>query len=345
MIPHSRVTIKDVASRAGVSVATVSKVINNRYGVAEETFNRVQAVIDELGYETSLVAQSLRSHQTNVIGILVVDIEPFSSELLKGAAKGIHDTGFELVVYTASGLSQEINGWERRYLSRISGTLTDGVILVAPSVVDAPHAGPLVAVDPHLGASHLPSIDADNLKGARVATEYLLGLGHRRIGFLAGRSDLESARLREQGYRDALSAAGIPFDPSLVQVGEFQPFATTKAAERLLDQRPRPTAIFAANDLSAVETMRVAAARGLVVPDDLSVIGFDNVPEAAQTSPPLTTVDQSIQRMGTEAVRLLVSLIRGGSAPNRVTLPTELVVRQSCKPPPGARARKRVRPA
>ena len=299
MIPHSRVTIKDVASRAGVSVATVSKVINNRYGVAEETFNRVQAVIDELGYETSLVAQSLRSHQTNVIGILVVDIEPFSSELLKGAAKGIHDTGFELVVYTASGLSQEINGWERRYLSRISGTLTDGVILVAPSVVDAPHAGPLVAVDPHLGASHLPSIDADNLKGARVATEYLLGLGHRRIGFLAGRSDLESARLREQGYRDALSAAGIPFDPSLVQVGEFQPFATTKAAERLLDQRPRPTAIFAANDLSAVETMRVAAARGLVVPDDLSVIGFDNVPEAAQTSPPLTTVDQSIQRMGT----------------------------------------------
>ena len=124
---HSRVTIKDVAERAGVSVATVSKVINNRYGVAEETYARVQAVIDELGYETSLVAQSLRSHQTNVIGILVVDLEPFSTELLKGAAKGMHDTGFELVVYSASGLGQDINGWERRYLSRISGTLTDGV--------------------------------------------------------------------------------------------------------------------------------------------------------------------------------------------------------------------------
>jgi Transcriptional regulators len=346
MKQHSRVTIKDVASRAGVSVATVSKVINNRYGVAEETYQRVQAVIDELGYETSLVAQSLRSHQTNVIGILVVDLEPFSTELLKGAAKGMHDTGFELVVYTASGLGKDTNGWERRYLSRISGTLTDGVILVAPSVVDAPHTGPLVAVDPHLGASHLPSVDADNLKGARMATEYLIGLGHRRIGFLAGRSDLESARLREQGYRDALADAGIPFDPNLVQAGEFRLDESAAAAARLLDQKPRPTAIFAANDLSAIETMRVARERGLSIPEDLSVVGFDNIPEAAQTDPPLTTVDQSIQRMGLEAVRMLVSLIRGEAAtPLRVTLPTELVVRHSCSPPRAERPRRRARSA
>src|SRR5690606_33606687 len=174
--------------------------------------------------------------------------------------------------YTASGLGRETNGWERRYLSRISGTLTDGVILVAPSVVDAPHTGPLVAVDPHLGASHLPSVDADNLKGARMATEYLISLGHRRIGFLAGRSDLEPARLREQGYRDALADAGIPFEPNLVQTGEFRLAESAAAAGRLLDQKPRPTAIFAANDLSAIETMRVARERGLSVPEDLSVI-------------------------------------------------------------------------
>jgi LacI family transcriptional regulator len=330
----TRVTIKDVARRAGVSVATVSKVINNRYGVSEDTFARVQGVIDELGYETSLVAQSLRSHRTNVIGILVVDLEPFSTELLKGAAKGMHDTGYELVVYSASGLGQDVDGWERRYLSRISGTLTDGVILVAPSVVDAPHSGPLVAVDPHLGAWKLPTVDADNLKGARVATEYLIGLGHRRIGFLAGRTDLESVRLREQGYRDALADAGIPFDPALVQVGEFRPDGSAAAAARLLDQDPRPTAIFAANDLSAIETMTVAQSRGLVVPDDLSVVGFDNIPESALASPPLTTVDQSIQRMGLEAVRMLIGIIKNEPTdPPHVTLPTDLLLRQSCSPP------------
>jgi LacI family transcriptional regulator len=305
-------------------------------------------VIDELGYETSLVAQSLRSHQTNVIGILVVDLEPFSSELLKGAAKAMHDTGYELVVYCASGLGGDVNGWERRYLSRISGTLTDGVILIAPSVVDAPHAGPLVAVDPHLGAANLPTVDADNLKGARLATEYLIGLGHRRIGFLAGRSDLESARLREQGYRDALADAGIPFDPALVQAGEFRPADSAAAAERLLDQDPRPTAIFAANDLSAIETMTVAQGRGLVVPGDLSVVGFDNIPESALAWPPLTTVDQSIQRMGLEAVRMLIGIIKNDPTdPPHVTLPTDLVLRQSCAPPPipGQRRRSASRPS
>lgn len=333
MTRPSRVTINDVATHAGVSVATVSKVINNRYGVAAETFARVQAVIDELGYESSLVAQSLRSHRTNVIGILVADLEPFSTELLKGAAEAIRGTGYELVIYSAGGQGREHDGWERRYLSRISGTLTDGVILVTPTVVDAPHAAPLVAVDPHTGPSSLPTVDSDNLKGATMATEYLIGLGHRRIGFLAGRPDLESARLRERGYRDALSAAGIPFDPELVRTGEYTSDPAGAAARQLLSLDPRPSAVFAANDMSAIETVRVAEAMGLSVPDDLSVVGFDNIPESALNSPPLTTVDQSIQRMGFEAVRLLVSLIKGESPqPQHVTLPTELVVRHSCRP-------------
>ena len=132
MEPSSRVTIRDVAARAGVSVATVSKVINNRYGVASGTSARVQAVIDELGYEASLVAQSLRNHRTNVIGILVADLEPFSTELLKGAADAIRGSGFELVIYSAGGHSGDRVGWERRYLSRLSGTLIDGAILVTP---------------------------------------------------------------------------------------------------------------------------------------------------------------------------------------------------------------------
>jgi LacI family transcriptional regulator len=332
MMARRRVTIGDVAARAGVSIATVSKVINGRYGVAAATLARVQAVIDELGYESSIVAQSLRSHRTNVIGVLVADIEPFSAELLKGAAQAIRGTGYELVVYSGGGLDRARAGWERRYLSRVGGTLTDGTILVTPTVVDVEHDAPVVAVDPHTGSSSLPTVASDNLKGAMIATEHLIGLGHRRIGFLAGRRDLESARLREQGFRQALAAAHITLDPELVRVGEYTLESAEEPARQMLQLARRPTAIFAANDLSAIRTMEVAGSLGLSVPDDLSVIGFDNVPESALTRPGLTTIEQPIQKMGFEAVRMLISLIdKTPSDPLQLTLPTTLVVRQSCQ--------------
>jgi LacI family transcriptional regulator len=335
--PGGRVTIRDVAAQAGVSVATVSKVINGRYGVAAATNARVQEVIDQLGYEASLVAQSLRNHRTNVIGILVADIEPFSAELLKGAAEAIRGSGFELVVYSAGGLAREHDGWERRYLSRLAGTLIDGAVLVTPTVVEARYRAPIVAVDPHTGPSDLPTIDSDNLHGGRLATEHLLELGHRRIGLLAGRPDLESARLREAGYRAALADAGIPVDDALVVRGDFNPAVSRDAARSLLTLPDRPTAVFAANDWSAFALMEVAADLGLQVPEDVSVIGFDNIPESALAHPALTTVHQPIQEMGRRAVELLVRLIDGdpdaAAAPTRLTLPTSLVVRRSTQPP------------
>ena len=147
----NRITIRDVAEQAGVSVATVSKVINERYGVSAATVGRVQKVITDLGYESSLVARSLRNHRTNVIGILVLDIEPFSTELLKGAARAIKQTGYELVVYSAGGMRSDHVGWERRSLSRLSGTLIDGAVLVTPTVVATSFGAPVVAVDPHVG--------------------------------------------------------------------------------------------------------------------------------------------------------------------------------------------------
>ncbi len=331
-MPTRRVTIGDVAAEAGVSIATVSKVINDRYGVAADTLTKVKAVIAELGYESSLVARSMRSLRTNVIGILVADIEPFSAELLKGAARAIRETDYELIVYSGSGHGKEHSGWERRNVSRLSGTLTDGIILVTPTVVDVSDAAPIVTVDPHAGPPSLPSVHSDNLAGAVTATDYLIGLGHRRIGFLAGRPDLESARLREQGFRHALADAGIVLDPELIRVGEYAPETTEEPARELLTRAEPPTAIFAANDLSAIETMHVAQSLGLSVPDDVSIIGFDNIPESALIEPPLTTIDQSIQQMGREAVRLLVALIDGtADGPRQVTLPTRLVVRQSCR--------------
>jgi LacI family transcriptional regulator len=331
VVSGGRVTINDVAAAAGVSVATVSKVINDRYGVAVETSNRVKAVIDELGYESSLIARSLRSRRTNVLGILVADIEPFSAELLKGAAKAVHRTAYELIVYSGSGHGKEHAGWERRNVSRLSGTLTDGIILVTPTVVDVSDVAPIVIVDPHAGPPILPCVHSDNLAGAMTATEYLIGLGHRRIGFIAGRPDLESARLREQGFRDALANAGIVLDPDLVRVGEYQLETSAEPARQLLELPEPPTAIFAANDLSAIQTMRVANSLGLSVPDDVSVIGFDNIPESALTETPLTTIDQSIQSMGEEAVTLLVDIVDGvPDRPQQIMLPTKLVVRQSC---------------
>lgn len=327
---HGRVTIGDVAAQAGVSVATVSKVINDRYGVAEDTSARVRAVIDAMGYHASLVGQSLRSRRTKVIGVLVRDLEPFSAELLKGVAHGIRDTGYELVVFSGCSQAADQDGWERRYLSRISGTLADGAVLVTPGSIDETFGSPVVAVDHNVQSSALPTVDSENLKGAVSATGHLLALGHRRIGFLAGRPDLESSRLRERGYREALADAGLRVSEDLVQVGGYDAATATEPARRLLALDPRPTAIFAANDVTALETISVARALGLRVPGDLSVVGFDNVPESAVGDPPLTTVEQPIQEMGREAVRLLLDLIEDPmQPPAHVILPTRLIVRSS----------------
>ncbi len=326
-------TIRDVAAQAGVSVATVSKVINSRYGVAADTMARVNAVINDLGYQASLVAQSLRNHRTNVIGILVADLEPFSAELLKGAADAIRGSGFEMVVYSAGGLADDHVGWERRYLSRLSGTLIDGAVLVTPTVVDVNYGAPIVAIDPHTGQSELPTIDSDNLRGGQLATAHLLSLGHRRIAKLSGRPDLESSRLREQGYRQAMAAAGVPVSEDLVLVGGYDAQASAECTRTLLTSAQPPTAIFAANDVSAIAAIQAAVGLGLRVPADLSVVGFDNIPESALCAPPLTTVNQPIRQMGERSIQLLLRLMRGDHVEDtHITLQTDLVVRQSARP-------------
>ena len=324
-------TIIDVARLAGVSVSTVSKVINDRYGVAPETYDKVMDIVSDLGYESSLVASSLRRNSTNVIGILVPEFEPFSTELLKGISSAVEGTGYELLAYSGN-LEHNQVGWERRSLSRLAGTLIDGAVIVAPtaSVTDA--TIPVVAVDPHTGKTGPSTVEADNVGGARAATRHLIELGHRRIAHIRGRTDLVSAQLREQGYREALEAAGIPFDPELVRVGGYRAAETTDAARELLSRSDRPTAVFAANDLSAIRVLEIARELGLRVPQDLSVVGFDNVPEAANAVPALTTVAQPLHQMGAEAVRLLLGLLAGGTTEDHLLLPASLVVRASTSP-------------
>ena len=334
-----RVTMQQVAAEAGVSVSTVSKVINGRYGVANETMEHVTGVIERLGYEASLVARSLRNRRTNVIGVLVADFEPFSTEVLKGAADAIRGTGFELVAYSAGGRVDAHVGWERRYLSRVMGTLVDGAVLVTPTVTEVQYDGPIVAVDPHTGPSSMPTVTADNLQGARLAVQHLLDLGHRRIGMVTGRPDLVSAQLREQGYREALAAAGIEVDESLLASGAFEPEPARHAAHTLLTLPEPPTAIFAGNDLSALATLETAAELGIAVPHDLSVLGYDNIPDSALGQPPLTTVDQRVRQMGREAITMLVTMIAGEHPLEslHVNLDTTLVVRQSTAAPAASR--------
>ncbi|ROR74303.1 LacI family DNA-binding transcriptional regulator [Bogoriella caseilytica] len=326
----ARVTITDVARSAGVSVATVSKVINDRDGVALGTAERVKAVVSELGYESSLVASSLRRGRSGVLGVLLAEFEPFSTELLKGISARLSGSDYDLMAYTGAlgPHPQDQAGWERRSLSSLAGTLIDGAIIVTPTVELPDTTIPVVAVDPHAGPSGPAAIDSDNLGGARAATEYLLSLGHRRIAHLRGRADLQSALLREQGYREALTAAGIPERPELIADGGYRSSPAAESARKLLTLPQPPTAIFAANDLSAIATIDVAQSLGLRVPEDLSVVGFDNVPEAVGTAPPLTTVAQPLREIGQEAVRMLLDLLAGHSlAQPHLHLPAQLVVR------------------
>jgi LacI family transcriptional regulator len=332
--PGVRVTMQQVAAEAGVSVSTVSKVVNGRDGIASETVAHVTEVITRLGFEPSLVARSLRNRRTNVIGVLVVEFGPFSTEVLKGAADAIRATGYELVAYSAGGRADQHVGWERRYLSRVMGTLVDGAVLVTPTVTDVQHDGPVVAVDPHTGPSSMPAVIADNLQGGRLATDHLLGLGHRRIGMVTGRPDLVSAQLREQGYRAAHAAAGVPVDESLLRPGLYDPASAREAARELLASNDPPTAVFAANDLSAIATLEVAAELGIEVPGRLSVIGFDNIPESALAVPPLTTVAQPIRRMGHDAIAMLLKLLTGQTLSETYhTLDTRLVIRGTTRTP------------
>lgn len=204
-----RPTIRDVAEAAGVSVASASKAINGRYGVAADTAQRVLQAVDELGYNSSLVASSLRTQRTGVIGVLISDFEPFSAEVLKGIGAALRDSDYDVLAY--SGARSADMGWERRSLSRLSGTLIDGAIIVTPNAEGISASVPIVAVDPHRGPGDLPTVESDSFDGARQATAHLIELGHTRIGLVAGRP--RSAVGHRPGGRLPQGPAGRGSDP------------------------------------------------------------------------------------------------------------------------------------
>ena len=333
---QSVVRIQDVARAAGVSVTTASRVLNNKDDVAPETYEKVRRVMAEMNYTASLAAKSMRSRTTNVIGLVMPDVtDAFNLGIIRGVGTIIRDSSYDLLIYTSGnpGLKQSAS-WELEHVALLSSGLTDGCIVVTPVAPTFPDTTRIVVVDPNGNGASVPSVIATNRVGAMDVMRYLIGLGHRRIGFITGRYDTQSASRRFQGYQDSLAEANIAFDPDLVQGGDYTRERGQMAARLLLDRPDRPTAIFAANDQTAMGVMDIAKALGLRIPQDVSVAGFDNIPESMHGMPMLTTVDQSIHEMGALAAKLLIGILRGEepeSTPHKIA--TRLIIRDSCLPP------------
>ncbi|MFC4425032.1 LacI family DNA-binding transcriptional regulator [Deinococcus navajonensis] len=324
------VTLADVARVAGVSKMTVSNVINNKPSMSEATRARVLHALEVTGYVVNPAARALAGRRSNLIGVLTPRVHwPFVTEVLHGASVAAEDAGLNLGIFT-TGQNETLER-ERAALLR---TLADGVLLVAPTADEHQlFAESLPVVT--LGAHGERSVQVDNHAGAGLATRHLLALGHRRIAHLRGTANhIRDAAEREAGFLEAMQAAGLSVPGEAIQDGLFSEAGGERAARRLLSLPQPPTAIFAANDRSALGVLRAAAALGLRVPHDLSVVGFDDIHAASVTDPPLTTVRQPLEQMGAAAATLLIDLIRGVPVVEpHVIFPAQLVVRGSTAPP------------
>lgn len=326
------VTIQDVARRAGVSVSTVSRVLNGKVDVANDTRDHILAVINKLGYTSNLAARSMRSHRKNLIGLVVPDIGfPYSIEIMKGINRAIAESKFDLLVYTTGDVRKYGTALhEQHYVSLLNNSVTDGVIIVASVASDFVTDAPIVSVDPHIINPNYPYVQGTNYHGALELMEYLLSLGHRRIGFISGRPEIASAQRRLKGYRDALENAGLEIDNDLIVPGDFIQPTAYQSTRQLLSMKNPPTAIFAANDQSAMGAYQAANELGVRIPDDLSVVGFDNISEAKYMG--LTTIDQFLDEMGYVAVQMLIKLINHEPLEEEVhKMQTKLIVRASCR--------------
>ena len=326
------VTIQDVARVAGVSVSTVSRVLNEKADVSSETQEHVRSVIKELGYTTNLAARSMRSHKKNLVGMVMPDIAyPFAFEVMRGVNQAIAESEFDLLVYTTGDVRKSGRAsHEQKYVSLLNNSITDGAIIVAPVTGEFSTDAPIVSIDPLMSNPNYPSVHATNYQGAMDAMNYLLELGHTRIGFISGRAELVSANRRLKGYRDALKKVGLPIDEELIACGDYTTDTGVICTQELLSLDNPPTAIFASNDQAAMGVFQVSQKLGLRIPEDLSVIGFDNIMESRYMK--LTTVDQFIYQMGFVATQLLIKLINGEELDTQTyKMQTQLIIRESCQ--------------
>ncbi len=323
-----------MAKRAGVSTATVSHVINETRFVSDELKARVYQAMRELNYRPDAIARSLRRRRTHNIGMIVPDIaHPFLAEV----ARGVEDRGFELgynviLCDSAGDLEREAD-----YIDLLLEKKADGIVFVAAGessnhIRDLIEQGvPVVVCDRELPEVEVDTVIADNMKSGYQATQHLIELGHRRIGCIAGPEELNISSKRLQGYKAALEQHGIPLREELIIQGDFRYRGGYEATRQLLTMDEPPTAIFASNDLMAIGAICAASELKLRIPQDVAIIGCDDIALASFTNPRLTTVAQPKREMGAIAVEMLVERIKDkDSLPARRVLPTALVLRDSC---------------
>jgi LacI family transcriptional regulator len=336
-IASQRMTIRQIADLAGVSIATVSRVLNGRGDVSDETRDLVTRVIRENGYTANRSARGLSAGRTGLVGILVPLVYPaYFSAILAGAAEALSERDLQIVLSpTGHEHDREVS-----VLDRLHG-LTDGALIILPEetseelerLLDGGYR--FVVLDPLMPLDErIPSVSAAHASGADQAMRHLLELGHRRIAQITGPRGWVATEDRRRGYGAALAGAGILADPAFEVRAEPEIGPGREAANYLLDLPEPPTAIFAFNDNIAIGALQAARARGLRVPDDLSIVGFDDVEHATIVTPTLTTVRQPLAEMGRTAVSILTRLLERQSFETlHVELATRLVVRESTAPP------------
>ncbi|MFI6318827.1 LacI family DNA-binding transcriptional regulator [Nonomuraea sp. NPDC050556] len=332
---RKRVTIATIADEAGVSVPTVSKVINGRPEVAPETRHKVEALLHKHGYQRRVSQESM---PTGLVDLVFTELEsPWAMEIIRGAEIAAREASASVVisvVHTHAGPGRD-------WLERLAARRTDGVVIVASKL--SPHVQaqltarslPFVVVDPEGDPPPVAvSVGATNWHGGLAATRHLLELGHTRIGMISGPPDMLCSQARIDGYRAALEAAGLTVDPDLIRRGTFLVDSGHDNGHAMLDLPDPPTAIFAGSDLQAFGVLEAARQRGLRIPQDLSVVGFDDLPLSRSAWPPLTTVRQPLEEMAALATRTVLGMGHGDTPESRrVELATELVVRESTAPP------------
>jgi LacI family transcriptional regulator len=342
---RDQATIRDVARHAGVSTATVSRVLAGIGRPRPEIVTAVLAAVSELEYRPSAIARSLKLRSTRTLGLIVTDIEnPFFPELVRAADDAAHDRGYTILLGSAADDGERA----MRYLDLMVDRRVDGLIVASSAVTERHWAWllrapvPVVVVNAEPGALGVPVIASDNTAGTRLAVEHLVALGHRQIGYISGPAAYTAAGPRLVGFQKACLDAGLPAEASPVVAGQARVDSGEHGVARLLEIQPAMTAICCYNDLTAIGALRALRAMGRSVPEDVSVVGFDDIAAAAWVDPSLTTVVQQKGAMGRLAVERLAEAISsavpaGLAAPEVVRLPVTLLQRRSSGPPHDAR--------
>jgi LacI family transcriptional regulator, repressor for deo operon, udp, cdd, tsx, nupC, and nupG len=326
-------SIKDVAKLANVSTATVSRVLRNAGNVTEETKRRVLEAIEALNYQPNVLGRYLRRMETETVLVIVPDItNPFFSKVLRGIEAVALERGYQVLL----GDTQNDVQLEEQYLNVLPQKQVDGMIFLTARtrkelMEEMSRQFPIVLACEYLEGTDIPTVSIDNISSARKATEHLIGLGHRRIAHLTGPMDVILSRDRLRGYYQALAQHDIDVDAALVQEGDFSFESGYNVTLKLLALEKPPTAIFAANDAMAIGAIKAVRHRGGRVPDDVAVVGFDDIQMASIFEPSVTTIAQPMFDIGKQAMKLLLQLIDGEEVERRqFVLPDRLVIRESC---------------